>query len=63
MYNESMMYDNARRGRLFYQRLPADQQAGNCQECNECEEACPQQIPIVKWLKKAHDWLGPKKKQ
>ena len=63
MYNESMMYDNACMGRLFYQRLPADQQADKCQECYECEEACPQQIPIIEGLKKAHDWLGPKEKQ
>ena len=58
MYNETIMYDNPRRGRLFYQRLPEENRADNCVECFECEEACPQQISIVQWLKKAHDWVG-----
>ncbi|MBU4316817.1 MAG: aldo/keto reductase [Proteobacteria bacterium] len=59
MYNEAIMYDNPRKGQLFYQRLPADNQADKCVECFECEDACPQQISIVQWLKKAHDLLGP----
>ena len=59
MYNEAIMYDNPHRGKLFYQRLPRDEQADNCVECFECEDACPQQISIVQWLKKAHDLLGP----
>ena len=58
MYNEAIMYDNPRRGRLFYGRLPDENKADNCVECFECEEACPQQISIVQWLKKAHDLLG-----
>ena len=62
-YNQAFMYDNAPRARLFYQRLPADQQANNCEECYECEDACPQHIEIVEWLKKAHDYVGPKPKQ
>ncbi|MBA3027739.1 MAG: aldo/keto reductase [Desulfobacteraceae bacterium] len=59
MYNEAIMYDNPRKGQLFYQRLPAENQADKCVECFECEDACPQQISIVQWLKKAHDLLGP----
>jgi uncharacterized protein len=61
-YNQSFMYDNPRRARLFYRRLPLSQQANNCEECYECEDICPQSIPIVEWLEKAHGWLGPKKK-
>ncbi|MBT6614568.1 MAG: aldo/keto reductase, partial [Deltaproteobacteria bacterium] len=61
-YNQSVMYDNPRRARLFSRQLPLGQQANNCEECYECEDICPQSIPIVEWLEKAHDWLGPKKK-
>ena len=61
-YNQSVMYDNPRRARLFYRQLPISHQANNCEECYECEDICPQAIPIVEWLEKAHDWLGPKKK-
>ena len=60
-YNEAIMYDNAARAQVFYQQLPADEQADNCQACFECEDQCPQGISIVDWLKKAHDLIGPKK--
>ncbi len=61
-YNQSVMYDNPRRARLFYRQLPLNHQANNCEECYECEDICPQTISIVEWLEKAHGWLGPKKK-
>ncbi|MBU3916619.1 4Fe-4S dicluster domain-containing protein, partial [bacterium] len=60
-YNNAIMYDDAHNARLFYQQLPLDQQANNCEECYECEDVCPQGIPIVDWLKKAHAWVGPRK--
>jgi predicted aldo/keto reductase-like oxidoreductase len=40
--------------------LRREEQADNCTECGECEEQCPQEIPIAEWLEKAHAWLGPK---
>ena len=60
-YNDAVMYDDPRTSRFRYRQLPPDQQADKCEECHECEEACPQEIPISEWLEKAHDWLGPKK--
>jgi predicted aldo/keto reductase-like oxidoreductase len=38
----------------------ANQQAGECRECGECESKCPQAIPIMKWLSVAHKVLGEK---
>lgn len=35
-------------------------QATECIECGECEEKCPQGIPIIEKLKEAHEILGEK---
>lgn len=60
-YNESIIYDNPRASRSLYGSLSEDEQADNCVECFECEEKCPQGIPISEYLKKAHTWLDKKK--
>jgi len=59
-YNNANIYDNLRAPRFHYQNLSAEKQADNCVECFECEEKCPQGIPIVEYLKKAHALLGEK---
>ncbi len=59
-YNDAIIYDNPRAPRLLYHELPNDSQADNCVECFECEEKCPQGIPIAEQLKKAHAWLNRK---
>jgi hypothetical protein len=33
-------------------------QADSCIECGECEPKCPQKIPIIEQLKKAHEILS-----
>jgi hypothetical protein len=60
-YNESIIYDNPSASRSQYASLPEDEQADNCVECFECEEKCPQGIPISEYLKKAHTWLNKQK--
>ncbi|MFC2035862.1 aldo/keto reductase [Chloroflexota bacterium] len=63
IYNEAIIYDNPRLGRFYYRGpdgLKEEERADQCNECNECVEACPQGIPIPKWLKEAHTLLGPK---
>jgi predicted aldo/keto reductase-like oxidoreductase len=60
-YNESIIYDNPRASRSLYGSLSEDEQADNCIECLECEEKCPQGIPISEFLKKAHTCLKKKK--
>jgi predicted aldo/keto reductase-like oxidoreductase len=62
-YNEAIVYGDVRMGRAFYQGqrpfgLTEEQRADQCIECGECMEACPQQIPITDWLKKAHALLS-----
>jgi len=60
-YNDAIIYDNPRAPRFLYRNLAKDKQADNCVECFECEEKCPQGIPISEQLKKAHAWLADKK--
>ena len=63
MYNEAIMYDDLKGGRARYNNpdvLKEEQRANQCLECNECLEACPQEIPIPEWLKKAHALLNQK---
>ena len=33
-------------------------QADACVECGECEDKCPQKIPIIEQLKETHAALG-----
>ncbi len=60
-YNDAIIYDNPGAPRFLYRNLSKDKQAASCVECFECEEKCPQGIPISEYLKEAHDWLGKEK--
>jgi hypothetical protein len=59
-YNDAIIYDNPKASRFLYRNLSKDKQANNCVECFECEEKCPQGIPISEYLKEAHAWLDKK---
>lgn len=60
IYNEAMMYENPRVARWAYGELKEEQRADPCTECGECMDACPQEMDIPEWLKKAHMFLAPK---
>ena len=57
IYNEAVMYNDLRMGKMRYKGafgLKDEQDARNCIECGQCSEACPQNIHVADWLKKAH---------
>jgi predicted aldo/keto reductase-like oxidoreductase len=62
LFNDSMAFDVPDLGRFRYNSpfgaLKEDQRADKCVECGQCEEACPQKIPIREWLKKVHQELS-----
>ncbi len=59
MYNERVMYDNlSAPGRTYNLLLPPANRADKCVQCGQCEEACPQKIPIMEWLPKIHKELS-----
>jgi predicted aldo/keto reductase-like oxidoreductase len=59
LYNELTMFQDPEITFARYNRfLTPEQRAGNCAECGECEERCPQHIKIMEELKKVHPTLA-----
>ena len=59
IYNDSIMYDKPEYGVKAYNNfLPEDKRADRCQACGECEEHCPQHIPIAEWMTRIHAELA-----
>jgi hypothetical protein len=66
LYNEGVMYDKPDEARVWYRLLMlshkesfyARGQAANCIQCLECEDKCPQNIPISEWMDTVHQVLG-----
>ncbi len=57
LYNDSSMFDR-KRAQMGYQMMTnPDEYASHCVECGQCEEHCPQQIPIIEKLAEAHEAL------
>ena len=58
IYNEGIMYDKPESARRSYDFLAEERRAGACTACLECEEKCPQSIPISEWMNQADRVLG-----
>jgi predicted aldo/keto reductase-like oxidoreductase len=67
-YNDGVMYNNpgAARGTYHWWKfahedikiLPHDVRAVRCAQCGECDDKCPQSIPIRSWMPVIHRVLG-----
>jgi len=58
IYNQGPMYDKPDQARQSYGFLAKDKRASACVACRECEEQCPQSIPISEWMVHAEEVLG-----
>ena len=58
IYNEAMVYGLHERARMFYGWIKEEQRADKCARCGECEELCPQKVPIMEWLEKAQQFFS-----
>ena len=58
-YNYAHLFDDLAGARFRYSVFfTEEQRAGNCAACGECEEKCPQKIPIRDWMPKVNELLA-----
>jgi hypothetical protein len=58
LYNDTVMYDKLDYAQHVYNNfVRPEQRADLCVACRECEEKCPQEIPISEWMPKIHTRL------
>jgi predicted aldo/keto reductase-like oxidoreductase len=59
VYNEGVIYDKPGHSRNEYNNwIPEEARASICIQCRECEEKCPQSIPVSEWMPVVHEVLG-----
>jgi hypothetical protein len=60
VYNDGMIYDSPDRARGLYSWMAGEKaaRADSCIQCHQCEEKCPQKIPISDWMRVVHEVLG-----
>lgn len=58
-FNYAHLFDDVAGARFRYSVfLTAEQRSNSCIECRECEDKCPQKIPISEWMPKVAALLG-----
>jgi predicted aldo/keto reductase-like oxidoreductase len=59
LYNDASMYkDTEKYINRYNNEMPEKARASSCVECGKCEAACPQHLPIRKYLKEVHSTLS-----
>ena len=59
IYNEGFLHEDIPGARFKYQIFIGESARANaCIECHDCEDLCPQKIPISEWMPKVHALLG-----
>jgi predicted aldo/keto reductase-like oxidoreductase len=59
LYNEAFLHEDVPGSRFKYQIfIPEPARADVCVACHECEQRCPQKIPITEWMAKVYSLLG-----
>jgi len=57
LYNNAHVFKGNTKGlnQNLYNDMPAAKRAEACTECGECEEKCPQNIPVRQWMPRVHE--------
>jgi predicted aldo/keto reductase-like oxidoreductase len=58
VYNQLAMYGADEWAQWAYNDIPEEKRANSCIACLECEDQCPQSIPISDWMVHVHEVLG-----
>jgi hypothetical protein len=53
-YNDATMFGTMERHRQMHSRIPEAERPGSCRECGECEQSCPQGLPVRDLMKRIH---------
>lgn len=62
LYNNGFMHEDMERAKFTYLRFfDEKERAGACKQCKECEEKCPQKLPISDLMTKVHATLSANK--
>jgi hypothetical protein len=62
LYNNGFIHDDMKTARTTYSRFFEEKErAGACIQCKECEEKCPQKLPISELMTKVHASLSESK--
>jgi predicted aldo/keto reductase-like oxidoreductase len=51
------MYNVLDESRREYAHMTLEERADMCLDCDECEDKCPQHIPISVWMPQVHEAL------
>ena len=57
-FNTGVMHDDPSAAREDYKWIEEEQRADKCTQCLQCEDLCPQQIPISEWMVKVDEVLA-----
>jgi hypothetical protein len=58
LYNDGHMFGEPERQRSQYLWLDENERADRCTACGECEDRCPQDIAVSRWMEKAQAFLA-----
>ncbi|WP_027340350.1 aldo/keto reductase [Halonatronum saccharophilum] len=58
LYNEGKIYDKEEENTKEYNNIKPDERASACVECGSCEDICPQNLQIIKLLKKIDNYFN-----
>jgi len=58
LFNRGLLMGDMDFMRFRYGAIPQENQAESCIQCRECEEKCPQHIPISEWMPVVDQVLG-----
>lgn len=58
LFNDAQLHEDVATSKFIYQNfVPPQERASVCLSCRECEELCPQRIPIGDWMPKVAQLL------
>jgi predicted aldo/keto reductase-like oxidoreductase len=58
VFSDGVMHGDPEGARAGYKWIPEAERAKHCTHCQQCEELCPQQIPISEWMVHAEEVLA-----